>query len=122
MSFLKNINKIFLYLLVIINLCISFEYLTSQNSKTNDNNVELILTAQQLTNDSIHFDQFTHFFSSCEPKSFYKKTLKFKHQISNQNLLLQQRFCKQKHIALNFKADFLQITINEISIQKSHCI
>lgn len=51
-----------------------------------------------------------------------KKKHDFEYQIKNQNLLEQLKFRVQEYAVLNFKPILLQIVINEISIQKSHCI
>lgn len=115
--------KIFVYFLVVINLYLSFDHFGSQDSIANNYNIELPLIAQnKFDNESIDYNQLKQSFSLCKPVRLYKKNHKFNYQTNNQNALEQIKFRDQKHNILNFKSTLLQIVINEISIQKSHCI
>jgi hypothetical protein len=122
MSHFKNLNKILFSFLVLGNLYLSFDYTISQESSSNDYNIELIITQNQNENDVINFDQLGQSFSFDKPVQFYKGTFNFECNIQKENLLDQLKFRIQEHTVLNYKSILLQIVINEISIQKSHFI
>ena len=88
----------------------------------NDYNIELLLKQNQYEYDSIDFNQLKQSFSLYKTVTSYKKNQKFDYQINNQNSLEQQKFNTQKHTIQSFRPILLQIVINEILIQKSHCI
>ncbi len=122
MRHLRNLIRILLSCLLIVNLYISFDHIISQGSLANDIKIELLLTQNQYEYDSIDFDQLKQSFSLYETVTSYKKSQKFVYQINNQNSLEQLKFNAQKHTILRFKPILLQIVINEILNQKSHCI
>jgi len=122
MNQLKNIKKVLLSLLIIVNLYTSFDFIISQEFNKSTNNIELIITLTHPVNDSIDFEQLKQSNSFYKPETFYNKKHNFYNQINNKNLLEQINFNAQKYTVLNFKPTLLQILINEISIQKSHCI
>ena len=122
MRHLRNLIKILLSYLVIVNLYISFDQIISQDSLVNDYKIELLLTQNQYKYDSIDFNQLKHSFSLYKTVTSYKKNKKFVYKINNQNSLDQLKFNTQKHTIISFKPILLQIVINEILIQKSHCI
>jgi len=122
MRHLKNLIRILLSCLFIINLYISFDFIISQDSLANIHKTELLLTQNQYDYDTIDFNQLKLSFSLYETVASYKKNQKFVYQINNQNTLEQLKFNTQKHTVLSFKPILLQIAINEVLIQKSHCI
>jgi hypothetical protein len=89
---------------------------------TNDHKVELIIKQHKNENDVINFDQLYQSFSPVFPVKLLKKTPDFEYFIQNKNLSDQLKLHFQELSILNFKPTLLQIVLNEISIQKSHCI
>jgi hypothetical protein len=122
MHHLRNLFRILLSCLFVVNLYISFDHIISQDSLTNDNKIELLLTQNQHEYYSIDFNQLKQSSSQYETVTSYKKSQKFVYQINNQNSLEQLKFNTQKHTVLSLKPILLRIVINEILIQKSHCI
>lgn len=73
----KNLYKVLLPFLVLVNLYISFDYEISQESSSNKYNIELIIKQNQSENNAINFEQLKHFFSLDEPAQSYKKKARF---------------------------------------------
>lgn len=101
---------------------LSFDHIVSQAALTNEDNIELLLTQNQYEYNAIDFSELEHSFFLYKPVAYYKKKQKFDYQINTFNSLEHLKFNIQNHTVLNFKPSLLQIVINEISIQKSHCI
>ena len=120
MSYLRNLIKLLLPLLFIVNLNISFDHIINQESLATDHKIELLLT--QYENEIIDFNQFKQSFSLYKSLASYKENQKFDYLINNKNLSEQLKLITQNNTALSFKPILLQILINEISILKSHCI
>lgn len=118
----KNLNKILLSLLVIVNLHVSFDHITSQNSVCNAYNIELLISKNKHEKNAINFKCLKQSISSKVPVISYLKNEKFEYKINIQNALDQLKHSTQKQSVLYFKSILLQIVINDISIQKSHCI
>ncbi len=121
-SHLRNLVRIVISALFIVNLYTLVDNVVCQDSLANDNQIELLLIQNQYECDSVDFDQLNQSFSLYETVSFYKKNQNLDYQINSQNSLEQLRFNTQKHTSLNFKSTLLQIVCNEILIQTSHCI
>jgi len=122
MSQLKNIHKILLSFLVIVNLSLCFDYIGERESHTNDYHIALILAQNHYENDSVDFDLFKPSFSLCKPILSDKKIHNLDCQINIQNLLDELKFHTQEYTVLNFKSILLQIVLNDISNQNSHHI
>lgn len=124
MDHLRNLFKVFASFLVVVNLNISLDYVRQQDTTLNSHKVELLLVTENTSeNDTINFNQLK--------KSFPLNTLvtiadqdnkKINCQIKNQNTLLRIVFRLQQHQNLKFKDALLQKLINEISIERLHCI
>ena len=69
MSHLRNLIKLLLSLLFIVNLYISFDHIISQESLASDYNIELLLTQNE--NEIIDFNLFNQSFSLYKTVVFF---------------------------------------------------
>jgi hypothetical protein len=123
MIHLKNINKALLSLLVIVNLFISFEFASSQEFIANDFNIELLIANSQYKNKPIDFvDQLNQTIEVNQPIYNFNKIHDFENQIDTQNSLIHLKIRTRKFVVLNYTSILNKIVLNEISIQKFHCI
>jgi len=81
----RNLIKILLPLLFIVNLYISFDHIISPNSLATNYNIELLITENQNENDITDFNQLKQSFSLYKPLVSYKKSQKFDYQIYSKN-------------------------------------
>jgi len=116
MKLLKNINKTFLYLLVIINLTSDFSYVIGQNTSRYNNPITLVLTQNTKVSNAITFRQAIHTSTPTIKKPDFSPLIK------NTQILAQLKYRTQNQLTLDFKTTRLQIVLNDISIQKNHCI
>lgn len=120
---MKHLTKIFLFLLFVINVHISFDHIINTSSFSNSYTTELLCTINQYHEYNVTgFKQIEVPFLSYLPKAYYKILQKTDYQIHTQNVLYFLKFNSQKLISISLKTTILQIVINEISIQNSHCI
>lgn len=120
---MKHLTKIFLFLLFVVNVHISFDHIINTSSFSHRDTIELLRTPNQYHEYNVtDFKQIEASFLSYLPKSSYKTLQKPNYQIYTQNVLYFLKFNSQKLISISLKTAVLQIVLNEISIQKSHCI
>ena len=119
---MKNQFKIFLSFLIIVNVYISLDHIIIKDNIANNYSIELLIEQNQDQNDTVSYKHLSQSFSLHEVGTIFKKNPKFEYRINTYCSLEQITFSSQNRTALSYKPILLQISINEISIQKSHCI
>ena len=106
-------------LLMVVSLYASSDFTTRQAPITNDYTIARVFTHDQSISNAVTLHKVTHSFSVC------KSTIsihQFEHHLRTQNLLNQLQLSTQNHMILGLKPILLPIVLNEVSIQKSHCL
>lgn len=115
-------KKTLVTLLAIVSVSISYNYIESETSATQQFQIELAQVSNQSENNIIHVDQLKQVLARAYSLVPYKKKDPFLYRIQTQNALAHLNFHTQNFEVLPYKSLRLQVVINEISMQNSHRI